>query len=30
MYAMQVDDKDYITKMNAIFKLLERLEEENA
>ena len=30
MYAMQIDDKDYITKMNAVFKLLKRLEEENA
>jgi len=30
MYAMQVNDRDYITKMNAIFQLLERLEEENA
>ena len=30
MYAMQTDDRDYITKMNAIFELLKRLEEENA
>lgn len=30
MYAMQINDRDYITKMNATFQLLERLEEENA
>ena len=30
MYAMQTNDRDYITKMNAIFALLERLLEENA
>jgi len=29
MYAMQINDKDYITTMNAAFQLLERLEEEN-
>jgi hypothetical protein len=29
-YAMQTHDMDYVTKMNAVFKLLERLEEENA
>lgn len=29
-YAMQVHDMDYVTKMNALFQLLERLEEENA
>ena len=29
-YAMQINDMDYVSKMNATFKLLERLEEENA
>ena len=29
-YAMQVHDIDYVSKMNDLFKLLERLEEENA
>jgi len=27
---MQINDRDYITTMNAAFQLLERLEEENA
>ena len=28
LYAMQQQDKEYIQAMNSIFKLLERLEEE--
>jgi hypothetical protein len=30
VYAMQTHDMDYVSKMNAVFQLLERLEEENA